>query len=235
MDRITRKELKSDQFALEVEHGVEYAKEHRQQFVRYGGIALAAIVLVSGLYWYRTSQRETREQALSEALEIQNTQVGPSPMGDSSNSFATQADKDAAVKKALTELVAKYSGTTEGTVAEYYLGAQAADKGDMAQAEKRFQAVIESGEKDYASLAKLSLAQIQASQGKLADGEKLIRSVIEKPTALVSKEEATITLARLIAQSKPDEARKLLEPLRGSTRSAVSRAAITALSDIPKK
>lgn len=235
MDRITRKELKSDRFALEVEHGVEYAKDHRQQIVRYGGIALAAVVLVSGLYWYRSTQRETREAALSAALEVQNTQVGPAPGAEPGTSFATQADKDAAVNKAFTELAAKYSGSAEGTIAEYYLGAQASDKGDLSQAQKRFQSVIDSGEKPYASLAKLSLAQIYGAQGKLGDGEKLIRSVIDDPTVLVSKEEATIALARLIAPTKPDEARKLLEPLRGSSRSAVSRAAITALSDIPKK
>ena len=52
---------------------------------------------------------------------------------------------------------------------------------------------------------------------------------IAKPTVLVSKEHATIVLARLLAPSRPAEARKLLEPLR-TARSVISRAALTALS-----
>jgi hypothetical protein len=55
---------------------------------------------------------------------------------------------------------------------------------------------------------------------------------MDDPTVLVSKEEATITLARLLAKSNPVEARKLLEPLRAE-RGPVSRAAITLLGEIP--
>jgi hypothetical protein len=48
----------------------------------------------------------------------------------------------------------------------------------------------------------------------------------------VSKEQAIIALAKLKAKDNPAEARKLLEPLRAEKRSAVSRAAITALNEI---
>ena len=43
---------------------------------------------------------------------------------------------------------------------------------------------------------------------------------------------STIEMARLIQQDKPDEARKLLEPLRTSVRTAISQAALTALGEI---
>ena len=79
-----------------------------------------------------------------------------------------------------------------------------------------------------AELGRQALAQVYASQGKPADAEKLLRELIASPTPTVTKEQATIVLGQLLASSKPDEARKLLEPLRTSTRSAVSRAAITA-------
>ncbi|MCX6625410.1 MAG: hypothetical protein NTY38_30995 [Acidobacteria bacterium] len=73
----------------------------------------------------------------------------------------------------------------------------------------------------------LALAQIYASQSKIADAEKLLRGLIEDPTVFVSKEQATISLAEILQRTRPDEARKLLEPLRGSARPAVSRAAIS--------
>jgi hypothetical protein len=62
----------------------------------------------------------------------------------------------------------------------------------------------------------------------MAEAEKLLRSLIAKPSAFVSKEQATIALAELLASRNPAEARKLLEPLR-SARPAISQAAIAAL------
>jgi len=94
--------------------------------------------------------------------------------------------------------------------------------------------VGESGNKAYASVARLSLAQLYQAQGKTAEAEKLLRSLMEEPTILVSKEQATIALGGLLAASRPEEARKLLEPLR-TERSAVSRSAISVLSEIPGK
>ena len=230
---ITRKELKSDRFALEVQHSVEYVSEHRQQLTRWGVIAAAALVIAVIAYVYMGHQHDARAAVLQAALRLQNAQVGPA-QNDFTEAFPTQAEKDQATLKAWTDLAAKYPGSDEGMIAEYFLGSRAADKGDLAQAERRFKLVADSGEKDYAALAKLSLAQIYGSEGKIADGEKLLRSVIDHPTVLVSKDQATIALAHLLASTKPEEARKLLEPLRGSDRSAVSKAALTALSELPK-
>lgn len=234
MNKVTRRELKQDRFALEVEHSVEYVSGHRGQFVKWGGVGLAAALLVFGVIWYRSYQHQARSELLSVAIQDQNATVGP-PQSEYATTYPSQADKDKAVADAFSAVVSKYPGSDEAMIAEFYLASQAGEKGDLAQAQKRFQTVVDSGPKDYASLAKLALAQILQSQGKSADGEKLVRSVIENPTTLVSKEQATIALARLVAPTNPQEARKLLEPLRASERSPVSRAALTAISDLPKQ
>ena len=82
------------------------------------------------------------------------------------------------------------------------------------------------------SVAQLALAQIYESEGKSAEAEKLLRQLIDKPTLFVSKEEATLELAKLLAKSNPAEARKLVEPLSASPRNAVSRAAVSVLGAI---
>ena len=66
----------------------------------------------------------------------------------------------------------------------------------------------------------------------MKDGENLIQSVIDHPTVLVSKETATLALADLLRTTDLQRAKKLVEPLRTSTRGAVSRAAITLDSDL---
>ncbi len=140
-----------------------------------------------------------------------------------------------AATQAFTEVATKYSGTEEGALAEYFLGTNAADVGNFAEAQKHFQKVLDYSDQNIDSMAKLALANVYAGEGKLADGEKLIQSVIDHPTTLVSKDEATLALGQLIAPTDPQRARKLIEPLRSSPRGAISRAAITAIGEIPQK
>lgn len=233
MDRLTRKELKSDRFALEVQHSIQVVSDHRQQLTRWGTIAGVVAILVIAVVVYRNHEHVVRQEALHAAQQLQNASIGPQ-QNELSVSFPTQADRDKAVNKSFTELAAKYSGTDEGLIAEFFLGTNAADQGKLSEAEKRLKVVADAGI-PYSALAKLSLAQVYAAEGKLADGEKLVQSLIDHPTPLVSKEAATIALAELIQSKDPQRARKLLEPLRSSPRGSVSRVAISALSDMSQK
>lgn len=233
MDRLTRKELKSDRFALEVQHGLTIVSEHRQQLTRWGTVAGVVAILVLVVVVYRNYQHTARQEALHAAQQLQNANIGPQ-MNEYSVSFPSQAERDKAVNKAFTELAAKYSGTDEGLIAEFFLGTNAADQGRLSEAEKRLKLVADSST-PYSSLAKVSLAQVYAGEGKQAEGEKLLQSLIDHPTPLVSKEAATIVLAEMLQTKDPQRARKLLEPLRSSQRSSVSRVAITALSDMSQK
>ena len=233
MDRLTRKELKSDRFALEVQHSIQVVSDHRQQLTRWGTIAGVVAILVIAVVVYRNHEHVVRQEALHAAQQLQNASIGPQ-QNELSVSFPTQAERDKAVNKSFTELAAKYSGTDEGLIAEFFLGTNAADQGKLSEAEKRLKVVADAGI-PYSALAKLSLAQVYAAEGKLGDGEKLVQSLIDHPTPLVSKEAATIALAELIQSKDPQRARKLLEPLRSSPRGSVSRVAISALSDMSQK
>jgi predicted negative regulator of RcsB-dependent stress response len=234
VDRLTRKELKSDRFALEVQHSVQYVSGHRRQLMLWGGIAVAVALLVVGGFVYRNYQRGVRQEKLAAAMQVMNATIGPAP-SEYIVTFPTTADRDKAFIKAFTELAARYPGTDEGVLAEFYLGTHAADQGNIDEAGKRYKVAADAGKGPYSSMAKISLAQIYGAQGKLADGEKLIQSVIDHPTELVSKEAATIALAQLLAPTDPARARKLLEPLRGHPRSGISRAALNALDDMSQK
>ena len=233
MDRVTRKELKSDKFALEVQHSVEYVTSHRQMLTKWGTVAGVAIIVVVAVFLYMNHESGVREQAFQAAQRVENATVGPA-QNEYTLAFPTQAEKDKAANKAWSDLAVRFGGSQEGVIANYYLGSHAADTGNLQEAAKRFQTVIDNGSKDYAAIAKLALAQVDASQNKLNDARNLVQSVIDHPTATVSKEEATIALAHLLAPTDPGAARKLLEPLRSNERAAVSRAALTALSELPK-
>lgn len=223
--------MKTDPFASEVRLGYDFVAAHRAAAIRYGAILGIVLILGAAFYFYRQHESEIRQALLTKALIVNQGTVGgqPSPLAPN---FATQAEKDKAVQKAFGDLAVKYPGTQEGTVAEYILASQAADKGDMAKAAKRMKDVVDNGDGPYVSLAKISLAKIYASLGKSGDAETLVRSVVEKPTVLVSKDAATLELAEIVAPKNPKEAKALLSPLRGSDRAAISKAAMDAYSQL---
>jgi predicted negative regulator of RcsB-dependent stress response len=230
--RITRKELKTDKFALEVEHTVTFFEEHQKELVRYGALALAVIVLIIGYSLYSRRQHSKREEALYRAIQIQEAPVGQPTPGVNRN-FPTQEIKDQTALKAFGDVQAAYAGTAEGEIATYYLGAIKADQGKLAEAEKDFKEVADKADKNYASLAKMSLAQVYFGDGRSDQGEAILRDLMAHPTPFVSSEQAAITLARYIAPKKPAEAKKLLDPLR-SVPGAIGQAAITAYAELPQ-
>ncbi len=231
MDRISRKELKTDKFAEEVTHTVEYLGEHRRSLILWGGIALGIIVIVLGTWLWRSYSHTKRQELLTEALRIQNANIGQPTGNPFLLTFPTTEERDKAATKAFQDVISKYPGTREAYISTYYLGIIAADQGKVVDAQKAFEEVAAKADKETASLAKMALAHVLRAQNKLPDAEKLLRELIDNPTALVSKEQATIALGRLLADVNPAEARKLLEPLRGS-RGPVSRAALNALAEM---
>jgi predicted negative regulator of RcsB-dependent stress response len=229
--RITRKELKTDKFALEVGHTVDYFEEHRTEILRYGAAALAVAAIAVLLLVYRSHRQTSRQEALAKAIAVQEAPVEQGGTG-TPLTFPTQEAKDKEAIKAFSELAANYSGTDEGSIAEYYLGCIAADQGKLSEADKRLSSVANSAGKQYASLAKLSLGQVYFAEGKPGLGKQMLQSLIEHPTIFVSKDQATVALAKALAPTDPAGARKLLDPLRAKP-GAASQTAIQAYGDLP--
>lgn len=228
--RITRKELKTDKFALEVEQTVDFVTEHRRELVLWGSIAAAVAVLGVGIYFYMRHEHTVRERALADAVQMQEAPVSP-PSSSERLSFPTEEAKQNAVMKAFTDVATRYGGSSEAAIAKYYIGSIDADQGKMADAEKWLKQAASEGDKIYASLAQFSLAQVYFAEKRPADGEKILRDLMAHPTVFVSREQAIIALARGIAPTKPDEARKMLEPLRAGG-GPISQVAITAFGEL---
>jgi predicted negative regulator of RcsB-dependent stress response len=234
VDKLTRKELKSDKFAIEVQHSVEVVSEYRKQIIQLGVPAVIIAIIIVVVVSYRSYQHNARQEALHAAMDIQNSTVGPS-QSQYVVTYPTEQARETAVLKTWNDLAAKYPGSQEAGIAEFFLGTNASDNGNLAAAAKYFQAAVDMSDKEYASEAKLSLAQVYAGEGKVNEGVNLIQSVIDHPTVMVSKDAATLALADLIKDSNPQRAHQLVDPLRTSTRSSVSQAAISLEASIGKR
>jgi predicted negative regulator of RcsB-dependent stress response len=224
---LTRHELKEqlqhDQFTDAVSRVVDYTTQHKEQATRIGVIACIALIVAGGLWWYLSYQSSVRQRGLQAAFAVVDAQVGPS--NELVKTFPTEQAKTQASMKALSDLLAKYPGTREGLIAQYYLGTLKAQQGDTKGAEADLSNVADSSN-DCKSLAKIALAQLYMGQGRTAEAQRLLQSIIEKPSDLVSKAQAQIMLARLDQTVNPKAAKALLQSLKSPTESpAIARAA----------
>lgn len=233
MDKVERHKLKRDKFVEQVGHGVEYAAQHKSQFVKIGGAALALVVIGLGWYIYSGYAASQRQTELAEAMRTYNGVVGDAG-SNQVKAFKSAAEKEQATIKVLSDLSNRYGNKDEGLIARFYLGIVYSDQGKYADAEKEWKYIADKGDKNYSSQAKFSLAQLYAATGRNAEAEKLLRDLMNNPTLLVSKEQAQIELGHVLAKSNPAEARKILESLR-TERSVVSRMAINALSELQNR
>jgi len=231
---LTRKELKQDRFASQVENSFLSLSTHKREIVRYGGAALAVIIVVAAVWYYRSAQVSVRQQTLGDAMTLYTATVGVNPTPGTPN-FPTEAAKDDAVVKAFTKITQDYSGSNEAYIAEYYLASgKAAEPGKTDEVRKQLQDVIDHANANYASLAKYALAQVDLASNRMAEGQSLLKDLMDHPSDLVSKSQATITYAQSIAATNPAEARKLLTQV-ASQASDGSQQAVAALSAIPQK
>lgn len=228
---LSRKELKNDALAAEVQHGVEVVAAHKNQFYIYGGIIVLAIAGYVGYSWYSSSQSAAREQALWDARKKFNATVGGQSNG-AVLSYATTEEKDKAAQAAWTALADKYPSSAEGAIAKLRLASEKLEKGKTDEAAGMFREIVDKAPKEFSSLAKLSLAQIIWQQGKTDEAKKMLEDLISSPTTFVSSEQATLTLARLESDKNPDEARKLLDKM-GDTRPAISMEKIQLAGQLP--
>jgi len=231
---LSRKELKQDKFAVEVEHTVDFFAAHRKEVTRYGSVAAAVLLIGGGVYYYMNSASGTREKALGEAIALTNAPITATPSPNGPTSFSTEAARNDAAAKAFTKVQSEYGGSDEGYAAEYFLATQSAEAGKLDDARRKYQDVSDHANPNYASLAKLALAQIDFAENKSSEAESLLKNLIDNPTDMVSKAQATIVLAKGIAATRPEEARKLLQPL-SSQSPEVAGVVTAALAELPQK
>jgi len=194
--------------------------------------AAVVAILIAGAIWFNSYRRAQRERDLQAVFSVLDAQVGPH--NDYVKTFATQDEKLQASIKALSGVVAKDGGTREGYLAQYYLGTLKVQKNDAKGAEADLRAVASSSS-DSAALAKIALAQLYIASKRTADAQNLLRSLVNKPTDLVSKSQAEVLMAQLVSSVNPQEAKHILQGLKTPNASpAVTRAADQVSAQLTK-
>lgn len=223
---MTRHELKEqvqhDAFADSVSKVVDYTTTHRSTVIKWAAVAVVAALVIGGVFWYESSARAQRQADLEAAFEVLNAPVTATPP-PGVKAYPTEDAKRAASLTALTQVINKDGGSREGHIAQYYRAALNTEKNPQS-AEADFKAVADDSG-DMSSLAKVALAQIYAGTNRVSEAQNLLRSVIDHPSSLVSKQQAQILLAQLDQTANPQEAKSILQSLKNNPDPAISRAA----------
>jgi hypothetical protein len=224
---LTRHELKEqlqhDQFTDAVSSVVSYAQVNRRLVIRWSVVGVAVLAVAGGIIALLSYQKSERQKDLAAALAVTEAQIGPP--NDISRTFPSEDAKYDAEIKALSSVAAKDRGSEEGNVALYYLATLRAKKDQSAKIEGDLRQVAESSS-SVAPLAKIALAQLYIGQKKTSEAQDLLRSIVNKPTDLVSKAQAQVLLAQLEASFNPQDSKNTLKMIDAADRkrAAVSRA-----------
>jgi hypothetical protein len=232
---LTRHELKEqlqhDQFKDSVAKVVEYTATHQQNVMRWTIAAVVVGALTGAGFWYSSYRSSIRQQDLETAFAVLTVPVGPS--SQFGKTYLTEDAKTQASKKAFAEVAAKDGNSREGYIALYYLATLKAGS-DPKGAEADLRKVADS-HYDAAALAKIALAQLYAGENRNAEAQAVLRALIQHPTGLVSKDQAQILLAQLEQTSNPQDAKKILQSLKGPNEDPiVARAADQVSAQLAK-
>ena len=198
MARIQRRELKHDEFIDTFDDLLLYIEDNWRMLV---ALVLSVVLAGGGLggfYWYSQRQERHAEAALNRALLTFQAPVraGLPPLpGETQRSFATEKEKWDAALKEFAAVRTDYPRTRAALMAKHYEALSRYQAGQIDQATKELEELALAADRNVASLAKFHLAEIQQSQGRSTEAEKLYRELMEHPTPTVPRELSQLVLA----------------------------------------
>jgi len=214
--RISRKELRKDQFAEEISKTYEFVQAQRQRLML--GSLIAGVVLLVGVGGYLLWQKREAlaNDDLSRALRTYHAPVHSETTAEGEQTFATEKDRSAESLKQFQAVAKKYSWLKIGRIAHYFAGLCQAQLGNSPEAEKEWEIAARRGDPDLASLSRLAQANLQARTGKGSEAEKNYRYLVAHPSTIVPKATAELALADYLSSTKPSEAEKLYEDIKNT-------------------
>jgi len=213
MARISRHELKTDEFVSGMDVAYEYYLQHRHAVLT----TVVVVLVIAGLGWGGYSWQKHRsaqaDALLTAALATYHAPVG-TPAAPGQTSYGTVAQRAQAAQPQFQKVRDSYPHTFAADLAAYYLGLTQGDSGDLSGAEKTLQAVTAGRDVNVQALARQGLAQLYAQEGKPELAQQQLRSLIGNKSETVPSGLATFELAQMEQDSNPGDAIKLYRQVK---------------------
>jgi TolA-binding protein len=207
--RLTRKDIKRDEFASAVGRGVDYAETHtRQLLLTLGGVLLSVAIGVLA-YFYVSHRSELANQALAAAVKVYGAPIDPTgakPNDPAEPSFANDAARQARARKLLEQVRKDYRWTDAADVASLYLADLDATSGKVASARQLWSDFVKKhGDHVLAVQSRIDLLELDRSQGKGQQVAQQLREMLDRTDAPLPQDVILYQLAITLEQLNRDQ------------------------------
>jgi tetratricopeptide (TPR) repeat protein len=183
-ERLTRKDIKRDDFTAAVGRSVEYAGSHVRAIAYAIGGLLLLVALALAINAYRNHRLEEANEALAGAMKVYQAPVlatGAKPADADEPSFPTDEARRARAKERLQKVHQDYGSTDAGGVAGLYLAQLVAGEGKLDEARKLWSDYADDHKGSMlAAEARLNLLALDRKQGKGEQVAQELRGMLEK-------------------------------------------------------
>ena len=216
MARISRKDLKKDEFREAYNQSAEAVASHQGLTAIIVGVALVIVVSVLGWRYYAQHQTASASAAMGDALRTYTARIRTvgEPTQPGEITYVDEKNKYEDAAKKFQAIADSYSRTKPGQQARYFDALCQIHLGRDAQAEAELQKLADSGNDDVASLAKFQLAALDVKNGKTSQAIPIYQALIANPTVLEPKPLVMLALADVYSKTSPSEATKLLTQIK---------------------
>jgi hypothetical protein len=217
VDRLTRHQLKQDEFKDSLVRIEEYFKQHYKEILNIAIIVVAVVGLAAGLKFYTDRQEAGANADLGEALGTFRAYVGQPTPGQAEPggaTFATAQEKYKAALQQFNAILDKYRMPPRPkavSIARYQAGVCQSLLDDHKGAVLTLTEAAQDHDAEVASMARFALAGELAKSGNTAGAAKLYQELADHPTLSVPKASALLALADAYRESQPAQARQLYQ------------------------
>jgi tetratricopeptide (TPR) repeat protein len=213
--RLTRKQIKKDQFVSLVDRSFHWLGQNWRQ----AAIGLGTVLAIAAVWWGVTAvlagRRDAAAQAMAKALDLYGAPVGSAAPADATVKFATDTERLAAAEKAFQAVKSRYWLTPQASMADLFLARIAADRGDQAGAIKLLGELTAHRTDDpVVRLAMLDLIRLRLAKGEGVQLVPELEAMASGKDPRLPRDAALFELARVWdREGKTEEASKFYRKL----------------------
>jgi TolA-binding protein len=166
-----RHQLKQNDFVATMARVMAVVTEHRDRLVLGGAVALLALAIGGGYFWWRQHTNDQAGALFGTAMAITEAPIAPPPTVPGAHQApgtypADRARQEAALQ-AFERVASTYPATDAGLAAKYHIGAALLALGRFGEAELAFQDVTAGGGTSlYTSASRMGLAETFAAENQ---------------------------------------------------------------------
>jgi predicted negative regulator of RcsB-dependent stress response len=213
---LSRKELKTDEVRDTLAHGADFVFSHQAiTFL----IVIVGVVVALGVFGWKTyAERQTVKAAAAydDAMKVFDARIRSplEPQQPGELTYTDEKNKYTESVRKFEDVAKKYPRTRPGQLAVYYEAISQERLSNNDAAKKLLQNLADSGDEDFAAMARFELAQLDDRLGQGDEAVNLYKKLIAKPAILVPKPVVMLALAQHYTASNPAEASKLFAQIK---------------------